>query len=499
MKAQIVIGANAITAYSRLNYKPWFALAEFIDNSTQSYVDNKEALDEQYAKEGESLRVDVSITADYIQISDNSIGMDLETFVRGLEFNNTSHQSLGRSRYGLGMKTAAFWFAKRWTISTGKLGSDKMYKTDFDIDRIKNGDYSYEIIEMPKKPETHFTNIRLDVLNKKLTNTTLKNTERYLSSMYRNDINSKRLDLYWRDKRIEGYDPISQLDSSIGGQRYYKPFEFTVRDRQVSGWVGILERGNTQEAGFSLLQHDRVIIGFPNQYKPDSIFGREGGSNSLVNQRLVGEVVLDGFHVTHTKDGIVWDDDDEQIFGEKLAEVSLEYKRIAQSKRSNSQPVVSEGMSKIAISQLQQRLERDDIANTLQIYTPQDLTELIRGEQSVAKKGQNGKTLMSMKLGEHTIRLVIAHEEFSENDKYMMLDKPGNDLEIIINGQHPIFRLCDNADQLYMFLVLCIYDAVSEYKISLISANVEPVMFRDIKDKLLRLPMSQFEDVQPQE
>ena len=38
----VVIGPEIIRSYKRLSYTPWHALAEFIDNSTQSFFDNRE-------------------------------------------------------------------------------------------------------------------------------------------------------------------------------------------------------------------------------------------------------------------------------------------------------------------------------------------------------------------------------------------------------------------------------------------------------------------------
>lgn len=35
-EAELSVGPKAIDAYSRLSYTMWFALAEFVDNSTQS-------------------------------------------------------------------------------------------------------------------------------------------------------------------------------------------------------------------------------------------------------------------------------------------------------------------------------------------------------------------------------------------------------------------------------------------------------------------------------
>ena len=38
---------NIISSYKRLSYDPWYAFAEFVDNSTQAYFDNKEILDDK--------------------------------------------------------------------------------------------------------------------------------------------------------------------------------------------------------------------------------------------------------------------------------------------------------------------------------------------------------------------------------------------------------------------------------------------------------------------
>ena len=38
--------------HSRLSYKPWYALAEFVDNSTQSFTDHSDALDNSSSPDG---------------------------------------------------------------------------------------------------------------------------------------------------------------------------------------------------------------------------------------------------------------------------------------------------------------------------------------------------------------------------------------------------------------------------------------------------------------
>ena len=42
---KLELGLDVLRWYKRLPYKPWHALAEFVDNSTQSYFNNKAALE----------------------------------------------------------------------------------------------------------------------------------------------------------------------------------------------------------------------------------------------------------------------------------------------------------------------------------------------------------------------------------------------------------------------------------------------------------------------
>ena len=75
------------------------------------------------------------------------------------------------------------------------------------------------------------------------------------------------------------------------------------------------ERGSTADAGFALFRRGRLIEGSHEEgYRPEAVFGR---SNSYRYQRLFGELELDGFEVSHTKDGFRWDEN-ESVFLELL-------------------------------------------------------------------------------------------------------------------------------------------------------------------------------------
>ena len=50
---------QAILSYKRLSYDAWHAFAEFVDNSTQSYFNNRETLDALFSKTKERLEVSI--------------------------------------------------------------------------------------------------------------------------------------------------------------------------------------------------------------------------------------------------------------------------------------------------------------------------------------------------------------------------------------------------------------------------------------------------------
>src|SRR5213078_4635189 len=104
MKLQL--GPEIISSYKRLAYQVWYALAEFVDNSTQAYFNNKSILDAVYKKEKTKLTVDITTDRDadgeFIRIEDNSIGMSEAELKDAVYIGKPPLDPRGRSRYGLG-------------------------------------------------------------------------------------------------------------------------------------------------------------------------------------------------------------------------------------------------------------------------------------------------------------------------------------------------------------------------------------------------------------
>jgi Histidine kinase-, DNA gyrase B-, and HSP90-like ATPase len=115
-KVNIRPGVSVLSVLRHLNYSPWFALAEFVDNSLQSYIENKSKLHELH---GPAWRLRVSIDIDTswpgrITIRDNAAGIGNDAFPRAFRPAVIPPDRTGLSEFGMGMKSAACWFAPNW-------------------------------------------------------------------------------------------------------------------------------------------------------------------------------------------------------------------------------------------------------------------------------------------------------------------------------------------------------------------------------------------------
>lgn len=310
--------------YERLNYKSWYAIAEFVDNSSQSYFDHVDEFEDI-----DHVSIDVQYDKDntVLIIRDNAFGMDLDELGIALNAGNEHRNKSGRNEFGMGMKTAAGWFGKKWSISTTKYGSGKKYTAVVDIDNMDN-DVSVYYEDVPTS--VHGTEIRIEKITKKLNAPkTVTKIKDVLSSMYRRDINSGRVVLRYNDQILmfEGYSILKSFRGKDWRKDVDFTFEFDGQQYNVTGFVAIMNPGSFVKSGFALFRRDRVIIGGSEMnYKPSEIFGQQQSQRSL---KLFGELNMDDFPVNQAKDGFVWDDGLEDVFIQNLKENIQDYIDIA--------------------------------------------------------------------------------------------------------------------------------------------------------------------------
>jgi hypothetical protein len=309
-----------------MNYKPWFAMAEFVDNAVQSYLQNREKLEALHDKD---FRLKVEIEIDRsdetrIIIRDNAAGIATVDYARAFRPAELPTNRTGLSEFGMGMKSAACWFAPRWSARTTALGEDVERTVSLDIESIVRDDIDeLDVAEKPAALTTHFTELTLFDPYDKLQTKTGGKIKDHLASIYRIFLREGMIELWFNREKLSYEIPKILVapyykTPNETPQRWYKEFDFDFGDDlKATGFAALREVASTSTAGFALFRRNRLIEGSLDEpYRPELIFGT---SNSYRKQRLIGEIHLHGFEVSHTKDGFKWDDH-EQPFLELLYE-----------------------------------------------------------------------------------------------------------------------------------------------------------------------------------
>ena len=323
-KVDIRPGVSVLAVLRHLNYRPWFALGEFVDNAVESYVKHRHELEKIHGK-GLKLRVDIDIDAAspaHISIRDNAAGIFDSEYGRAFRPAAIPPDRTGLAEFGMGMKSAACWFAPRWSVRTSALGEPVSRSVHFDIENIVNDDIEeLTIRETKEQPEKHYTEVILEDVFHVPVGRTVAKLKEHLTDIYRAFIRDGLLELRFNGEKLTYNEPrvlkTPYFKDKDGPDRdWRKVIDFDFGDGlSVQGFAALRETANTAKAGFSLFRRGRVIQGSGDEgYRPSYIFG---SSNSYRYQRLFGELHLDGFEVSHTKDGFRWDQN-EQPFLELL-------------------------------------------------------------------------------------------------------------------------------------------------------------------------------------
>lgn len=311
-KINIRPSTGVYATYKNIKYDPWTAIAEFVDNSTQSYYDHEKKL--STTKYWDGLHIDIEYDQNdegyYLSIKDNAYGMNFSDFQRAIILDSPPKKKT-RSEFGMGLKTAACWFGIKWRVESTELGSDVKYSATIDVDMLhKYKNEEIEVQEIPCNPKEHGTTITIWNMNRKIVGTQIKKTKDQLRGMYRNDLRSGNITITYNGEALQYIQPAflsEQLpDNSVKTWKKDISFKIPYNDQilEVTGYVGILEKASTSGAGFALLRHGRVIVGgYENAYRPEEIFGKP---NSFAYQRVFGELNMDNWPVTQTKDAFDW-------------------------------------------------------------------------------------------------------------------------------------------------------------------------------------------------
>lgn len=323
-------GVRVLSVLRHLNYKPWFALAEFVDNALQSYLANRTRL---RRVEGKDFQLHVAIKIDSddggtITIRDNAAGIAEGDYARAFRAAEVPADVGGLSEFGMGMKSAACWFAPNWSVRTKALGERLEKTVSFDIRRIlRDSLEELDVETRPSDEDKHFTEIVLRNLHHKAPHgRTLGKVRDHLAGIYR--VFARQGDI---SLTINGDPLVYQIPAILRAPYHKTPAakaQYWRKDisiklgpgLKVDGFAALRETGSTAEAGFALFRRNRLIQGSADEgYRPEFIFGQ---SNSYAYQRLFGELHLQGFSVSHTKDGFQWGENEDAFLSKLKARIA---------------------------------------------------------------------------------------------------------------------------------------------------------------------------------
>jgi hypothetical protein len=313
-------GVSILSVLRHLNYKPWYAIAEFVDNAIQSYQEHSDRL-RRVTKGRYTLKVSIEIDANddgRIVVRDNAAGIHENDYDRAFRTAAVPPDRSGLSEFGMGMKSAACWFARRWQVRTKALGENIERTVRFDIDTIvKDEIEELDVQVRSARPEDHYTEITLWDLHHKPQKRTVGKIKEHLTSIYRVFLRDEELELTYNGEKLQYPEPEAlkaPYFKDPGGPtiQWEKRIDIDLgQGRTVDGWAALLATGSTTGAGFALFRRNRLIQGSADEgYRPPEIFK---ASTGYIYQRLFGELHVEGLGVSHTKDGIQWGDAEERF------------------------------------------------------------------------------------------------------------------------------------------------------------------------------------------
>lgn len=358
-KINIRPSSGVYATYKNLRYEPWTAIAEFVDNSTQSFFDFRNELTS--LKDFDKLKIDIKYELDEngedcLIIEDNAYGMEYDKFENAVVLDRppVNHPANSRNEFGMGLKTAACWFGRYWTVISTQYGSDKLYRTSIDVDKLsKDKDEEIDLHVDEADRNEHYTIIKIQKLNKKITGSrTIGKVKSLLSNIYRNDLRSGDIQITFKGDILSYKEPTIYEEEMPDGsiKKWKKDINFIIehegKELTVSGFVALRIPASHSEAGFTLMRRGRVIVGGPDaNYRPTELFGDSG---SYAYQRMFGELNLDNWPVTQAKDNFDWHNEGlEEKFIEELSKYTKDYKSKSENIRTRPKIKTADTLSDV--------------------------------------------------------------------------------------------------------------------------------------------------------
>lgn len=326
--------------FKRLPYKFEQVIYEFIDNSIDSFYKHREEL----KKSDKDFKLKINLIwdpqNDKIIIEDNAFGMDYENFQRAFILNVPPKDSSYKSEFGLGLKTAACWLGKRYTVTSTQLGKvDKLSAMlDNETLKITKAD-ELEVNKVKVEVKEHYSKIIVEGLNRPINDSAWSGISKKITDTYCFDIEKFPIEIRKAKKVLNGGKSAFEMDKRYDSLEEVKPLktigelkvlceedkkwesdfkdQITLNGEEIyfSGCLILFERMKQKEAGTYIYRRGRLI----KHYKPEKIFGQEG---TPISKRLKMMILINEVPVTFDKSNISISHEEEEKFHELLLEIA---------------------------------------------------------------------------------------------------------------------------------------------------------------------------------
>lgn len=315
----IEVKQGILETYHNYPYKSPQVFGEFIDNSIQSFEDNKNVLttDQNYV-----LRVNIDIEweegddhivrAKTIIIEDNSAGMTIDKFKEAFKSADHSTIRMGMNEFGMGMKVAACWLGAKWRVETKSIAEDIVHSLEIDVKKVSREN----IKKLPSRDfvdsnRTHGTRIIISDMwpQTQIKKDNLEDLTKGIASIYRYFLRRKEVQIYICDQALcfDTY-PVLEAPSYLNPQgptiKWNCPVTMQFQKYTITGFVALLPSMDDDKRGVVIMRNHRVVMGFaPEDRTVGKMFSGQAGSAKY--RRVYGELEISGFEVAFGKNQII--------------------------------------------------------------------------------------------------------------------------------------------------------------------------------------------------
>ena len=317
---------HILSKFKFFPYQQQYALAEFVDNSIQSFLDNEDKIKSVDGADAQiEITIDFDRANDILIIKDNAAGIKEEDYERAFLAGEDPPDPKGLSEFGMGMKVAASWYAKNWTVATTTIGEKEKRTVEWDMNQLLDDlpvNTSYDADR-----DEHGTTVTLRNLNRWPRPGNYGPIRNHLASIYQWFLKRGQLKLTCLGRSLSAHELPEILygphrNKSKAPQEEWKVWKKNIALKlksgiSVTGFVAVANTGTTLRKpgyGFTLFRKKRAV---KTGDKPAIIFGNTNTAG--VYQRLFGELHLNSVGVSFSKNDFDWDEDTEQSVWQELA------------------------------------------------------------------------------------------------------------------------------------------------------------------------------------